>query len=151
MKEKITELVDLGIENIELQMHEEKKHLIDTRTLKEFVLCHVDIFDKDHDKNWLISIGLGQVIQSRLYYAGYRSVEIGYFVKLSTCTDIPYLSRLLKNQDVAINEKQLIRSRIKDQLDGQGRIVFDDNGEPTGTDFNMTQEEFMEKVVADSV
>lgn len=98
----------------------------------------------------LADIGLGQVIQQRLYNAGYRSIRLSLFVNLDRCVDIEYLSELLRSADIAVEEKEKVRTRIRElrnsRLDGQLR--FDEDLQVI---VPINEDEFMEWLLADAI
>lgn len=143
----ITNIVDHEIELLEISMEHQEKHLISTDTLKERCLAHIDIDTGNDDTEWLSKIGFGQVIQSRLYAHGYRSVRTGFFVNFDKVTDIEYLAALLANAETNVLEKEMIKEQIKKKCDGQGFL----NPETMEVVMPMNEEEFMQKIMADAV
>lgn len=143
----VTQIIDIEIELMEGILATQGKHLISTDTLKRRCIDHFVIDTGNADTEYLASIGFAQAMQSRLYAHGYRSVRKGYFINFDRCEDINYLIAMYNNEDGDIRDKQKMLKQIKAKLDPQ--IKF--------TDINceliipMTEEEFMEKIMADAV
>lgn len=146
----ITIFVEEAINELERQIAETGKHVIKTESIKDLVNPRIIISGANDDSTYLAEIGFGQVIQSRLYEHGYRSLGKGYFVNLNSCRDVHYLMMLYDNADTSVADKVRIRKLIREQCDGQGVYIFD-GVEPIGTRFNMTEEEFYDQVKADAV
>ena len=154
MKELITALADLELKTLETKMLSEDKHLISTRTLRDRIERQVDLSDENRDREYLMTIGLGQVMQSRLYVNGYRSVRTGYFVNLDKCDNVPYLYALLQNEDLQIAEKTVVKKKIealmKKKRDPQCSLIFD-GSEIVGISNPPTEDEVIEMVEQDAV
>lgn len=149
-KTPTTEIVDLSLAYLESELFKKGKHVINTDTLKEMVLRHVQIDAGNDETKRLADIGLGQVIQQRLYNAGYRSIRLSLFVNLDRCVDIEYLGELLRSADIAVEEKEKVRTRIRElrnsRLDGQLR--FDEDLQVI---VPINEDEFMERLLADAI
>ena len=112
MKEMITAITDFELKALETKMLSDDKHLISTYTLRKRIEDQFDLSDESRDREYLMAIGLGQIIQSRLYANGYRSVRMGYFVNLDKCENVPYLYALLQNEDILVKEKAAVKKKI---------------------------------------
>lgn len=126
------------------------RHLIRTETIKEAVRERIDIGGVNEESDYLIDVGIGQVVQSVLYSKGYRSVQTGYFVNLDKCENPFYLTNLLNNAEVEEKAKIGIKQRIDairhTYCDGQYR--FDANGDLIQP---LTEEEFNEMLRRDAI
>lgn len=151
---RLSNIIDEEIMLIEAEMEYAKKHVMKTDTLKERVLLHVHFDGKNDETKYVQKVGFGQVIQSRLYANGYRSIRMGLFVNLDRCEDIVYLQTLLKNADLAAEDKAMVRDRIKQLRDTKmtGQIEFDINGSVIkGLISPITEQELMDMLEADAV
>lgn len=149
----IIRTVENAIQSLELQAEIEGKHVIKTDSIKQRIPRRMvsDWIDQDTETAYLAKCGLGQVIQSRLYEHGYRSLGNGYFVKLDICNNPEYLVELYNNADTSVRDKIAVRKRIREQCDGQAVAIFAKDGQFIGYEFNKTQEEFYECVEDDAV
>ena len=138
---------------LEAKADREGKHVIRTSSIKALIPGHLvsDWIGQDTETAYLAKCGLAQVIQSRLYEHGYRSLGGGYFVKLDICSNPEYLVELYNSADTSVRDKITIRRRIKERCDGQYTAVFSDDGQFVRYEFNMTQEEFFVCVEDDAV
>jgi len=150
---EITRAVENAIQVLEAKADREKKHVIKTGSIRLFIPRQLvdDWVGQDTDTAYLANCGLAQVIQSRLYEHGYRSLGNGYFVKLDICDNPEYLTELYNNADVSVKDKVAIRRRIKERCDGQSEAIFSEDGQFIGYKFSKTQEEFYACVEGDSV
>lgn len=152
-KTTTAEAVDFSIAVIEGELAKKNKHVINTDTLKEMILQHIEIEAGNDETKRLADIGLGQVIQQRLYNAGYRSIRLALFVNLEQCADIEYLGELLRSADIAVEEKEKVRTRIRElrnrHLDGQLR--FSPDGEDLQVIVPINENQFMERLLADAI
>jgi hypothetical protein len=149
----IIRAVENAIQHLEAKAEDEGKHVIKTGSIKERIPNSIvsDWIDQDTETAYLAKCGLAQVVQSRLYEHGYRSLGNGYFVKLDICKNPEYLVELYNNADTSVRDKMAIRKRIKEQCDGQAVAIFAQDGQFVGYEFNKTQEEFYEYVKRDAV
>ena len=85
-----SEVVDTIINLLENRMKREGKHLLRTDTIFRLVTSHIDLTDELPEREELMSIGIKQVIQSRLYAHGYFSIQTGYFVNVEQCENLYY-------------------------------------------------------------
>ena len=95
---------------------------------------------------------MAQVIQSRLFSRGYRSIRTGLFINIDTCTNIEYLRIILNNAEQTAEDKAKVAARLKTLLDGQSGMKFD----PETMDFlgwqeKPTEESFMMDLEADAI
>ena len=138
------------IEIAEQLMEGQGKHLIRTDSIRERIKDRMNLAGVDDDSDYLVDVGIGQVIQSVLYSRDYRSVQTGYFVNLAKCDNPTYLNRLLANAETAEDAKTRIRMRIKElreqACDQQYR--FDINGNIIKP---MTPEEFDRMLEEDAI
>ncbi len=149
MKKNYSVIVDTEIELLETEAEKNGQHGIKTETLKNRVSKHINIESEDEDREWLLGVGFGQLIQMRLHAHGYRSVLSGYFVKLNDCTNIPYLVQMLRNQDIDVRERSAIVSNIKDMLKNYDpQISFDRDG---NYNVPIPKDELMEMLDADCI
>lgn len=150
---KIIRTVENAIRYLEMQAETEGKHVLKTESIKKHIPDNLisDWKDQDTETAYLAKCGLAQVVQSRLYEHGYRSLGNGYFVKLDICSNPEYLVELYNNADTSVRDKIAVRKRIKEQCDGQAVAIFARDGQFIGYEFNKTQEEFYECVESDAV
>lgn len=149
----IIRAVENAIQFLEAKAEDEGKHVIKTSSIKDHVPHDLvsDWIDQDTETSYLAKTGFGQVVQSRLYEHGYRSLGNGYFVKLDICDNPEYLVELYNNADTSVRDKIAVRKRIREQCDGQAVALFAQDGQFIGYEFNKTQEEFYECVESDAV
>lgn len=143
-------LVINQVEIAEQTMEGQGKHLIRTDRIKQRVKDRLGVAGVDDDSDYLVDVGIQQVIQSVLYSRDYRSVKTGFFVNLAKCDNPTYLNKLLTNAETAEDAKTRIRMRIKElraqALDQQFR--FDINGNIITP---MTPEEFDKMLEEDAI
>lgn len=147
-----THIIDAVIDSMELEAAEKDKHVLKTETIWNRTLLHIDTETGDEWKDDFIRLGLQQVIQSRLYVRGYRSIQTGYFVKVSTCQNIGYLKIASENADGNAKIKAGIAGMIRELLNSLAQIEM----KFAGADFEdyiipETSETLMEEIEADSV
>lgn len=150
----VSRVVDDAITLIETKMTVYGKHIIKTDVIQYIALSHVKISALNDDTEYLANVGFGQIIQSRLYERGYRSVRKGRFVNLDRCDDIDYLKELLHSSDQNVKDKEKVRARIKELRDHvlSGQISFDIDGNVIkGMSIPLTEDELNEKLEADAV
>jgi hypothetical protein len=97
----------------ESMLEDTGKHLISTKTIREQTLARLDLGGINEESEYLIDIGLTQVIQGVLFYHGYRSVGRGYFINLEKCNDPVYLQRLYNRAETSAEAKEAIRIKIE--------------------------------------
>lgn len=150
---EIVRAVENAIQVLEAKADREGKHVIKTGSIRKHIPNRLvsDWIGLDTETAYLAKCGLTQVVQSRLYEHGYRSLGDGFFVKLDTCSNPEYLVELYNNADTSVQEKIAIRRRIKEQCDGQGAMIWANDGSLIGYEFAKTQEEFYACVKADAV
>ena len=140
-------IFDQEIVFIEIEMEQLNKHLISTETLMQRALPHFDIDAGTDSTEYFTDVGVRQVMQSRLYAHGYRSVRRGYFVNLDRCDSLEYLQALLGNSELDVENREKVMRKIKEKRDAQTSMDF-----ATGTiHVPMTEEEFMREIEADAV
>ncbi len=149
-KSRISTIVDQIIDDIEIELEKEGKHVIQTKTVKERALVFIDLICGNDDTQKCAEIGFDQVVHSRLYQYGYRSIRVGLFINLDSCDNIKRLQELLNSADASVLDKQKIWQKIKKQLDGQMEMQFD-GAEHTGYVETMTEEEFIDDLLADAI
>lgn len=147
-----THIIDAVIDGMELEAAKKNKHVLKTETIRYRVLLHIDTQTGDEWKDDFIRIGLQQVIQSRLYVRGYRSIQTGYFVKVSTCQNIAYLKIASENADDNAKTKAGIAGMIKALLNSLAQIEMKFNG-VNFDDYIIpeTSETLMEEIEADAL
>ena len=128
----ITIFVEEAINELERQIAETGKHVIKTESIKDLVNPRIIISGANDDSTYLAEIGFGQVIQSRLYEHGYRSLGKGYFVNLNSCRDVHYLMMLYDNADTSVADKVRIRKLIKEHREINRELWSSDDSESTG-------------------
>lgn len=147
-------IVDMVISGIEDEMFASGKHVIRTDTIRQRSMVSIRVDAGNDDTKYLAEIGFGQVVQSRLYSRGYRSVRCGMFVNVDRCEDIDYLQELLKNADINMADKERVRDRIKKLRDSKilGQIYFDIDGDIiSGLVVPISEEELIGKLEEDAV
>lgn len=136
-------------------MNLQNKGVIRTSTLRRMVEEYrgVDISDKNEIREYLMSAGLGQVIQKRLQERDYRSVKEGLFVNLEKCDNLHFLKQLFENEDLLIKDKEKVQRRIesiiKKHTDQQG--YFDLSSPDLYVKFNITEEELIAELEANAI
>lgn len=147
-----SEVVDTIINLLESQMRHEKKHLLKTDTIIRLVALHIDLSDELPEREELLSIGIKQVIQGRLYAHGYFSIQTGYFVNIEQCENLFYLQNIIDNKDSTIESKVKARNRIKvlKGLDGQ-MVLVPDQTNAVWPQKTKTAEELQADIEADAV
>ena len=147
-----SEVVDTIINLLENRMRREGKHLLKTDTIFRLVTSHIDLTDELPEREELMSIGIKQVIQSRLYAHGYFSIQTGYFVNVEQCENLYYLQSVIDNKDSVIEAKTRARNRIKaiKNLAGQLTLVPDENNclQPI---ISKTPDELQADIEADAI
>lgn len=149
-KSRISKIVDMVIDNVEIQLTESNKHVIRVETVKNRAMVHIDLGGINEDSDRCIEVGFDQIVHNRLYNYGYRSVRTGMFINLDACESIPRLKALLDSEDATIADKQKVWAKIKKQLDGQMRMQFE-GSELASYVETMTEEEFLADLEADAV
>lgn len=149
----IVRAVEEAVQTLEAKADREEKHVIKTASIKGLIPSGLtsDWMGQDTETAYLAKCGLAQVIQSRLYEHGYRSLGDGYFVKLDSCSNPEYLVELYNNADTSVKDKIRIRRMIKEHCDGQGMVIWAADGSFVGYEFTKTQEEFYACVEDDAV
>lgn len=147
-----SEVVDTIINLLENRMRREGKHLLRTDTIFRLATSHIDLTDELPEREELMSIGIKQVIQSRLYAHGYFSIQTGYFVNVEQCENLYYLQSVIDNKDSVIEAKTRARNRIKaiKNLAGQLTLVPDENNclQPI---ISKTPDELQADIEADAI
>lgn len=149
-KTRISTIIDQIIDDIEIQLETESKHVIKVDTIKDRALEHITIDCNNEDSQRCAEIGFDQVVHGRLYQYGYRSIRMGLFVNLDSCDNVQRLRELLNSADSSLQDKQKIWMKIKKQLDGQIEMQFD-GAEHMGYVETMTEEEFIDDLLADAI
>lgn len=149
-KTRISTIIDQIIDDIEIQLETENKHVIKVDTIKDRALEHITIDCNNEDSQRCAEIGFDQVVHGRLYQYGYRSIRMGLFVNLDSCDNVKRLRELLNSADSSLQDKQKIWMKIKKQLDGQIEMQFD-GAEHMGYVETMTEEEFIDDLLADAI
>lgn len=147
-----SEVVDTIINLLETRMKRERKHLLKTDTIIQSVGMHIDLTDDLPEREELLTIGIKQVIQSRLYAHGYFSIQTGYFVNIDQCENLTYLQSIIDNKDNTIDMKVKARNRIKEIKGMPGQLVMiPDENNCLQTSANKTTEELQADIEADAV
>lgn len=149
-KSRISTIIDQIIDDIEIQLESDNKHVIKIDTVKERARKYIIIDCNNDDSLRCAEIGFDQTVHNRLYQYGYRSVRMGLFINLDSCDNIKRLQELLNSADASLQDKQKIWQKIKKQLDGQMEMQFD-GAEHTGYVETMTEEEFIDDLLADAI
>ena len=149
-KTRISTIIDQIIDNIEIQLEAKNKHVIKTDTVKERALEHINLECGNDDTRRCAEIGFDQIVHNRLYQYGYRSIRMGLFINLDSCDNIQRLQELLNSADSSVQDKQKIWLKIKKQRDGQIEMQFN-GAEHTGYIETMTEEEFIDDLLADAI
>ena len=149
-KSRISTIIDQIIDDIEIQLESDNKHVIKIETVKERARKYIIIDCNNDDSLRCAEIGFDQTVHNRLYQYGYRSVRMGLFINLDSCDNIKRLQELLNSADASLQDKQKIWQKIKKQLDGQMEMQFD-GAEHTGYVETMTEEEFIDDLLADAI
>ncbi len=149
-KSRISTIIDQIIDDIEIQLESNNKHVIKIDTVKERARKYIIIDCNNDDSLRCAEIGFDQTVHNRLYQYGYRSVRMGLFINLDSCDNIKRLQELLNSADASLQDKQKIWQKIKKQLDGQMEMQFD-GAEHTGYVETMTEEEFIDDLLADAI
>ena len=151
----ISLVVDNIITVVESQLDGEIKFAIKTETVKTMVKSIVPIRHKNPHFEYLMEVGLSQVIEQRLYQRGYRSICKGLFINLEKCNDPYEVFRLLKHEakraDGVNGMYDQMLKKLKELCDGTSRIIFNEKNEPIGIAFAPTEEEFMAKLEAGAI
>lgn len=151
---RITAIIDTEILMLETEMEHTDKHVINTETLKNRVMLHINFDGENDETKYCTKVGFGQVIQSRLFNNGYRSVRTGLFVNVDRCESISYLNEIVKNADASETTKAMVKERLKKIRDTKlsGQIEFDISGNIiNGLTNPLSEDEFMEMLRADAV
>lgn len=138
---------DEEITLMEIEMESVGKHLISTESLRSRAMPHFDIDAGTETTERFTEIGIGQVMQQRLYVRGYRSVRRGYFVNLDRCDSLEYLTALLGNVELDVESREKVMRKIKEQRENQLSFDFE-NG---SIHIPMNEEQFMKHIEADAV
>ena len=138
---------DQEIVYLEVEMEKFGKHLISTDTLMQRALPHFEIEAGTDSTEYFTDVGVRQVMQTRLYAHGYRSVRRGYFVNLDRCDSYEYLTALLESSETDVKTRAAVMEKIKEKKDGQTSIDFS-NGT---VHVPMNEEQFMQKIKADAI
>ena len=149
-KSRLSTIIDQIIDDIEIQLNADNKHVNKLDTGKERALEFITIDCNNDDAQKCAEIGFDQIVHGRLYQYGYRSVRMGLFINLDSCDNIKRLQELLNSADASLQDKQKIWQKIKKQLDGQIEMQFD-GAEHTGYIETMTEEEFINDLLADAI
>lgn len=149
-KSRLSTIIDQIIDDIEIQLNADNKHVIKLDTVKERALEYITIDCNNDDSQKCAEIGFDQIVHCRLYQYGYRSVRMGLFINLDSCDNIKRLQELLNSADASLQDKQKIWQKIKKQLDGQIEMQFD-GAEHTGYIETMTEQEFIDDLLADAI
>lgn len=154
MRANISKTIDAVLDGIEAELMTTGRHVIRTATIKTRAQgYHPSGYrTSDDDINYLADNGMAQVIQSRLFSRGYRSIRTGLFINIDTCTNIEYLRIILNNAEQTAEEKAKVAARLKILLDGQSGMKFD----PETMDFlgwqeKPTEESFVADLEADAI
>lgn len=150
-KLRISQVIDEVIDNIELQMEQENKHVIKIETVKARAMEFI-IFDcQNEDTRKCTEIGFDQMVHVRLNQYGYRSVRTGMFINLDRETGLQRLKALLDSADTTATDKALVADRIRRKFDGQMKMDFGEDGALLGYKETMTEEEFVADLEADAI
>lgn len=149
-KSRLSTIIDQIIDDIEIQLNADNKHVIKLDTVKERALEYITIDCNNDDSQKCAEIGFDQVVYGRLYQYGYRSVRMGLFINLDSCDNVKRLQELLNSADSSLQDKQKIWAKIKKQLDGQIEMQFD-GADHVGYVETMTEEEFIDDLLADAI
>ncbi len=149
-KSRISIIIDRIIDDIEIELEANNKHVIKVDTIKERALEFITIDCNNDDSQKCAEIGFDKSVHDRLYQYGYRSVRVGLFINLDSCENIKRLQELLNSADSSLQDKQKIWAKIKKQLDGQMEMAFN-GSEHTGYVETMTEEEFVADLEADAI
>ena len=149
-KSRVSTIIDQIIDDIEIQLESDNKHVIKVDTVKDRASEFITIYCNNDDSQRCAEIGFDQVVHSRLYQYGYRSIRMGLFINLDSCDNVQRLRELLNSADSSLQDKQKIWMKIKKQLDGQMEMQFD-GAEHTGYVETMTEEEFIDDLLADAI
>lgn len=147
----VTFVINQSINILEEKMRDEKRHLISTESIQDMSLRHLDLSAETDDGSYCAMFGFKQLICQRLYDRHYRSVREGHYVNLDRCEDLDYLFALAENADIAAEEKAGVSQKIEyiKKTRGTGQMRFDlTTGELIDP---LTEDEFMAKIMADSV
>ncbi|MBR3320750.1 MAG: hypothetical protein IKG04_02270 [Exiguobacterium sp.] len=150
-KSRISKIVDLVIDGIEIQLMESNKHVIRIETVKNRAMEYIEFDAKNDDTVQCVKIGFDQIVHIRLHDYGYRSVRTGMFINLDDCDNIKRLKELFDSADTSVADKQKVMMRIKKKLDGQMVMQFDEEGHCTDYIETMTEEEFVADLEADAI
>lgn len=147
-----SEVVDAIINLLESQMMHEGKHLLKTDTIIRRVATRIDLSDELPVMEELLTIGIKQVIQGRLYAHGYFSIQTGYFVNIEQCENLFYLQKIIDNKDGTIESKVEARNRIKELKGLNGQMVFvPDETNVLFAQETKTTEELQADIEADAI
>ena len=149
-KTRVSTIIDQIIDDIEIQLERDSKHVIKVDTIKDRASEFITIDCNNDDSQRCAEIGFDQVVHNRLYQYGYRSIRMGLFINLDSCDNVQRLRELLNSADSSLQDKQKIWMKIKKQLDGQIEMQFD-GSEHTGYIETMTEEEFIDDLLADAI
>ena len=149
-KSRVSTIIDQIIDDIEIQLERDSKHVIKVDTIKDRASEFITIDCNNDDSQRCAEIGFDQVVHNRLYQYGYRSIRMGLFINLDSCDNVQRLRELLNSADSSLQDKQKIWMKIKKQLDGQIEMQFD-GSEHTGYIETMTEEEFIDDLLADAI
>ena len=149
-KSRVSTIIDQIIDDIEIQLERDSKHVIKVDTIKDRASEFITIDCNNDDSQRCAEIGFDQVVHNRLYQYGYRSIRMGLFINLDSCDNVQRLRELLNSADSSLQDKQKIWMKIKKQLDGQIEMQFD-GSEHTGYVETMTEEEFIDDLLADAI
>lgn len=149
-KSRLSTIIDQIIDDIEIQLNADNKHVIKLDTVKERALEFITIDCNNDDSQKCAEIGFDQIVHGRLYQYGYRSVRMGLFINLDSCDNVKRLQELLNSADSSLQDKQKIWAKIKKQLDGQMEMQFD-GADHVGYVETMTEEEFIDDLLADAI
>lgn len=149
-KSRVSTIIDQIIDGIEIQLESDNKHVIKVDTIKDRALEFITIDCNNDDSQRCAEIGFDKTVHDRLYQYGYRSIRMGLFINLDSCDNVQRLRELLNSADSSLQDKQKIWMKIKKQLDGQIEMQFD-GSEHTGYVETMTEEEFIDDLLADAI
>ena len=90
-KSRISTIIDQIIDDIEIQLNADNKHVIKLDTVKERALEFITIDCNNDDSQKCAEIGFDQIVHGRLYQYGYRSVRMGLFINLDSCSSNSFL------------------------------------------------------------
>lgn len=126
------------------------KHVLKVETIRSRAERHIGTKCEDEDHEVLYSIGLNQLIYQWLNTFGFYSVRIGLFVNPDVCNNVQYLEAIINNASNSIDGRIKAMERLKAKRDPQISMKFEDE-DVVGFDVPMTEEEFVDYLLADAV